>query len=97
MKSISAFAMLLLFTAAAVLAADPIPAPTTIILPASNGNITFHHKEHEERLKDCTICHAKKPGKIEGFNRDWAHKKCVGCHWRGKISPTKCSDCHKKK
>ncbi|MBF0559446.1 MAG: cytochrome c3 family protein [Nitrospirae bacterium] len=85
-------AMLTLVTAGVALAVEE-----TITLPASNGNVIFHHKEHENRLKDCTICHVKGPGKIEGFNKEWAHKKCVGCHWKDKISPTKCTDCHKKK
>ena len=91
MKTILAVAILTLFTAGAALAED------TIRLPAKNGNVVFQHKVHEARLPDCKPCHAnEKGGKIEGLGRDWAHKNCVGCHWKGKVSPTKCDGCHKK-
>jgi predicted CXXCH cytochrome family protein len=70
--------------------------PETIVLPAKMGAVTFHHKVHQERLRDCKICHEKAPGKIEGLGKDWAHKTCRGCHEAGKAGPTKCSDCHKK-
>lgn len=96
MKTVLMLVILSLLAAGVAFAADASPAQT-IILKAKNGDITFHHKEHEDRLKDCSICHGAVPGKIAGFNQEWAHKKCVGCHWKGRISPTKCSDCHKKK
>jgi len=61
------------------------------------GKVTFMHKDHQERLKGCTTCHEKTPGKIEGgFSKDWAHKTCKGCHTEGKKGPTACKDCHKK-
>ncbi len=92
MKTIIAAAALTLFTAGLALAAGP----ETITLPARNGNITFTHKAHQERLKDCKICHEKGPGKIEGFGKEFAHKTCKGCHEERKAGPTKCSECHKK-
>ncbi len=42
--------------------------------------------------------HATKPGKIEGFGKDVAHKLCICCHkteGNGK-GPTTCMACHKK-
>lgn len=76
-------------------AADP---PATIVIDNKNGKVTFHHKEHQDRLKgDCLKCHAtKEGGKIEGFNKEKAHGLCKKCHETGKKGPTKCTECHKK-
>ena len=90
MKRIISAAVLTIFSASMALAAE------TITLPAKNGNVTFPHKKHQELLKDCKACHEKGPGKIEGFNKDWAHKTCKGCHETKKAGPTKCGECHKK-
>jgi hypothetical protein len=71
--------------------------PETIELPASMGKVTFHHKQHQELLKDCTKCHATPAGgKIADLGKDWAHKTCKGCHTEMKKGPTSCKDCHKK-
>jgi hypothetical protein len=59
--------------------------------------VTFKHKAHSEALKDCTKCHEKATGgKIEGFGKDWAHKKCKECHTDMKKGPTNCKGCHAK-
>jgi flavoprotein len=90
MKKIIAAVMLTLFCSALAMAAD------VITLPAKNGDVTFNHKMHQDRLKDCKICHENGPGKIEGFGKDWAHKTCKGCHTDKGAGPTKCGECHKK-
>jgi hypothetical protein len=52
---------------------------------------------HQEKLKDCKLCHEKGPGKIEGFSGMSAgHKLCKSCHEAKKVGPTKCAECHKK-
>ncbi|MBT1070351.1 cytochrome c7 [Pelotalea chapellei] len=79
-----------------MLSAGNIFAEDVIVLPAKNGNVEFHHKKHQEMLKTCMPCHEKKPGKIEVFGKDFAHKTCKGCHEERKAGPTKCPDCHKK-
>src|ERR1700758_2175181 len=34
--------------------------PDTIVFEASNGNVTFDHKKHYERVNgDCSVCHPK--------------------------------------
>jgi len=60
--------------------------------------VSFKHKAHVEALKDCKKCHEKaEGGKIEGFGKDYAHKKgCKDCHTDMKKGPTKCKDCHTK-
>ena len=55
MKKVIAAVALTVFAAGTAMAAD-------IILPAKNGNITFQHKAHVEKLKDCKLCHEKAPG-----------------------------------
>ncbi len=83
------------FLASAALAADTGPA--TLTLPAKQGNVTFPHKAHQDRLKDCKTCHATDAGgKIEGFGKDKAHALCKACHEKEKKGPTKCVECHKK-
>lgn len=76
-------------TAFAAVAAD------TYKFEAKNGTVTFDHKGHSERLKDCAKCHEGTPAKFE-INKDVAHKLCKGCHETGKQGPTKCNECHKK-
>jgi hypothetical protein len=92
MKKLIAALALTLFSAAIVHAAGP----ETMTFPTKMGTITFHHKMHQEMLKDCKACHEKGPGKIEGFGKDWGHKTCRGCHTSKGQGPTKCAECHKK-
>ncbi len=75
-------------------AAEP---PATITLKAKQGNVTFPHKTHVDRLKDCKSCHASdEGGKIEGFGKDKAHALCRACHEKQAKGPRKCDQCHKK-
>ena len=69
--------------------------PEVITFKASMGDVAFPHKMHQEKLKDCKVCHQGTPGKIEGFGKDWAHKTCKGCHKEKGVS-TSCKTCHKK-
>ena len=72
-------------------------APEVIEMKASMGNVKFGHKAHQDKLQDCTKCHAtKEGGKIAGFGKDLAHKTCKGCHADMKKGPTGCKECHKK-
>ncbi|QEM67398.1 cytochrome c3 family protein [Geobacter sp. FeAm09] len=57
--------------------------------------VKFGHKAHVAAVGNCKKCHETKPGKIEGFGKDWAHKNCKGCHAEGKKGPTSCKECHK--
>jgi NAD-dependent SIR2 family protein deacetylase len=59
--------------------------------------VSFKHKAHAEALKDCTKCHEKADGgKIAGFGKELAHKKCKDCHSEMKKGPTSCKGCHAK-
>jgi hypothetical protein len=70
--------------------------PAIIVLPASNGNVTFPHDAHQQLLKECGSCHATGPGKITTLGKEWAHTTCKGCHSSMKAGPTACKDCHRK-
>ncbi|ABL01102.1 cytochrome c7 [Pelobacter propionicus] len=72
-------------------------ASDVIEFPSSIGKVTFTHKAHQELLKDCQKCHASPAGgTIAGFDKDWAHKTCKGCHVEMKKGPVSCKECHKK-
>jgi hypothetical protein len=91
MKRIVAVVVLLLFVAAPVMAAD------TVTLKAKNGDVTFNHKVHGEKV-GCKACHPEAtPAKLTLGGKDPAHKLCQGCHTEKKAGPTKCMECHKKK
>ncbi len=90
MKSLVLAVTLIVFGASAALAAD------CVVFPASMGKVTFPHKLHQQKLKNCKLCHEKAPGKIEGFDKAKAHALCITCHKKMNAGPTTCKDCHKK-
>lgn len=87
MKKLIIAAMLVAFVAAPAFASD------TIVMPAKNGDVTFNHKAHGEKL-GCEACHEGEPAKIE-LDKTSAHALCKDCH-KKQSGPTKCGDCHKK-
>lgn len=75
------------------------------------GKVPFPHRQHQERLVDCKICHSvfpQKPGSIKELKAQGKLKKkyvmnklCTKCHKAKKKAgqksgPTKCSKCHIK-
>jgi hypothetical protein len=75
------------------------------------GKVPFPHRQHQERLVDCKICHSvfpQKPGSIKELKGQGKLKKkyvmnklCTKCHKAKKKAgqksgPTKCSKCHIK-
>jgi c(7)-type cytochrome triheme protein len=69
-------------------------AADTVTYETKQGNVTFNHKAHGEKLK-CDACHKGTPAKIE-VTKDLAHGAlCKDCH-KAQSGPTKCGDCHKK-
>ena len=75
------------------------------------GKVPFPHRQHQERLVDCKICHSvfpHKPGSIKELKAQGKLKKkyvmnklCTKCHKAKKKAgqksgPTKCSKCHIK-
>ncbi len=89
MKKLLVAVLLVAFAAVPALAAD------TVTLSAKNGNVTFNHKAHGEKM-ECKVCHGEgTPGKLE-LDKDKAHGLCTACHKDKGAGPTKCGECHKK-
>ena len=77
------------------------------------GAVTFKHKDHQGRAKDCQVCHHKnEKGKEEACSKchdakvekdkastlkDAMHKTCKGCHEKESKGPKECKGCHVKK
>ncbi len=58
--------------------------------------VKFDHKGHQtEKVGNCTVCHDESVGKIPGFGKEWAHRRCVICHdLLADGRNTKCGACH---
>jgi cytochrome c553 len=89
MKKLILIMMMLAFVAVNVaIAAD------VVVYENKKGNVTFNHKDHADRLGDCSKCHEGEPAKI-AVDKDFGHSTCKDCH-KEMNGPTKCNDCHKK-
>jgi hypothetical protein len=118
LKRFPAAAAMLLALCMIFAAVPAVPAqadnkgPEKLVIEAgSKGNITLPHREHQQNLRDCKICHTffpKKAGSITVMKADGKLKKkqvmnklCLNCHRKLKkagkdAGPTSCSGCHKK-
>lgn len=67
-----------------------------IELQNAMGNIRFYHQRHQERINDCSVCHADKPGKIQGLGIEWGHGICKNCHFKVRNGLIDCIDCHQR-
>lgn len=104
-------AVLILFSAALIIASENRGGEVLTVDGASKGAITFPHKEHQDTLKDCKICHDTFPQelgvikKMKG-NKELKRKQvmndvCLKCHKEYKASgknhgPINCNGCHGK-
>ena len=83
--------------------------PDTIVFEASNGNVTFDHKKHYERVgSDCGVCHPKvfPQAKAPLNYKKASHRaseasltSCAHCHAVGATSfaaDSNCGTCHVK-
>jgi len=70
-------------------------AADRIVLPSASGNVVFPHKQHQEFIKNCKVCHKTEPGTIKESGQYRPHKLCIGCHEKEKSGPINCVDCHK--
>lgn len=90
--------------------ADQNKGPESVLLDGgSRGKVVLPHLTHQNRLKECNVCHEifpqktgsiqslKAEGKLEG--KFVMNKLCIACHRAekkaGKPSgPVSCSGCH---
>lgn len=101
-------AALMIFAAALVVAAEN-RGGEKLTIDASKGAVTFPHKEHQDNLKDCKLCHATFPQEL-GVIKKMKEKKelerkqvmdgvCLKCHKDYKAAgkdhgPINCNGCH---
>ena len=104
-KAIMVGAVLSVAFAGAAFAADSI-----VLKGGAPGDVTFPHKAHQDKLKNCDSCHklfAKEAGSIQKAIAAGTMKKkdamtnCLDCHKAEKAKnaaagPTTCKECHKK-
>ncbi|HXE96599.1 MAG TPA: hypothetical protein VN642_09355 [Dongiaceae bacterium] len=72
--------------------------PEIIIHKMDGKPLELKHWEHQKRMKKggCTNCHRGEIGKIEGWNKEFAHMVCIPCHDLNDKGPVNCKECHKK-
>ena len=103
--------LLALFSAATFAAAANQGAENINIFGGSRGDVPFPHRAHQDRLKDCSTCHASFPQEVDGLKKmkeagtlkpkQVMNKQCINCHKEQKTAgkpagPTTCSKCHVK-
>jgi hypothetical protein len=86
-------------------------AENIVLKGGQRGNVPFPHRQHQERIKDCQVCHTVFPqqaGSIEALKAEGKLKKktvmntlCTKCHKQKKKAgqksgPTTCKKCHIK-
>lgn len=108
--------LVLLLTAAfcsGIRAEDQNRGPETLIINGGRrGNVRLPHRQHQQRLKDCRICHRFFPQKVGSIEKLKAAGKlekkqvmkhlCIHCHRKRKkagrpAGPVSCRTCHKRK
>ncbi|SLM28613.1 Cytochrome c, class III family protein [Desulfamplus magnetovallimortis] len=102
----------ILFAAVIVTASEEKKGePVITVDGGSKGEVSFPHKEHQEELKECNLCHDTFPqemGVIKKMKDNKELKKkqvmnevCLKCHKDykkegKKYGPISCSGCHAK-
>lgn len=93
-------------------AVDQNRGPEKLIISGGRrGDVHLPHRQHQQRLKDCQICHQLFPqqaGSIEKFKAEGKLEKkqvmkrlCIHCHRKQKkagrpAGPVSCHACHKR-
>lgn len=106
-----AFAVIVLcFHAATAAAVNRGPA-TIAIFGGQSGNVPFPHAQHQDRLKDCNICHSVFPQETDAIKKmkeqgalkpkKVMNLQCIKCHKEEKRAgkphgPVTCTTCHVK-
>ena len=92
-----AIVMVAVFSASVIVAADAPEKVTIKDVQKAKSAVSFPHKAHADRIKNCAECHHKDAAGKE--------QKCFACHKaekKGAASSlkdamhTKCKDCHSK-
>ena len=103
--------LLVLSMAAIVTASANNGAEKITVDGGSKGEVEFTHKNHQDRLEDCMVCHDVFPQELGVIKKMKSEKKlkrkqvmndvCLACHKADKkagkaYGPTSCNKCHSK-
>jgi hypothetical protein len=81
------------------------------IFGGQSGNVRFPHLQHQERIKDCNVCHSVFPQETEAIKKmkekgslkpkKVMNLQCLKCHKQEKKAgkphgPVTCKTCHVK-
>ena len=87
-------------------------AEQIILMGGKRGDISFPHRQHQNKLSDCERCHNLFPQQKQAIEKlksegtlkakQIMNKLCVACHRSERnagrpAGPTLCSKCHSKK
>ena len=81
------------------------------IFGGRSGNVPFPHAQHQDRIKDCNVCHSVFPQETEAIKKlkekgtlkpkKVMNLQCIKCHKQEKKAgkphgPVTCNTCHVK-
>ncbi len=81
------------------------------IFGGKSGNVPFPHRQHQDRIKDCNVCHSVFPQETEAIKKlketgtlkakKVMNLQCIKCHKQEKKAgkphgPVTCKTCHVK-
>ncbi len=80
--------------------------PETVKITSKQGDVLFHHQEHQAAVNGCQDCHHEgldvpRCRDCHGIDRliprlkHAFHRQCRNCHIKDD-GPTECTSCHKK-
>ncbi len=62
------------------------------IFGGKSGNVPFPHRQHQDRIKDCNVCHSVFPQETEAIKK----LKETGTLKAKKVMNLQCIKCHKQ-
>jgi len=101
-----------ILTALVAIAAAVNKGPADIdIFGGTSGKVHFPHAQHQDRIKDCNVCHSVFPQETDAIKKlkeqgtikpkKVMNLQCIKCHKEEKRAgkphgPLTCKDCHVK-
>ncbi|MCX6630656.1 MAG: hypothetical protein NTW28_23820 [Candidatus Solibacter sp.] len=91
MRNALAYSLLFTMIALTSIVAQDKKAPTTLVLAAKNGNVTYDHTAHAKREKnECKTCHPAQWPQDAKAPLNWK----AAMHKAAETAKTSCGSCH---